>query len=275
MWAKCSMHTIKGQESRSPLYRVSILVLRLQFCCNSILLLCSNRSTLCYQANIGDFTSNGLILKMIDSESVSWENGEKSSLGAVKKTAERGNNQGTARRRLPYTCWRRGLRVFNYGVYWIYSKQMYVRETRTWFMIGKPERKWSFGGQAEVCVKPIWRAEPMNVAKFSDDLPKGVKSESNFQLAGSRRNISKYGVVCRNDRGKALFERVGSQGLRRANKLWILLLSNCSQAAGAKLRMPRGKQPVWAYKVPNFKLSFKKSGMTGNTLSVSLESATR
>jgi len=37
--------------------------------------------------------------------------------------------------------------------------------------------------------KTNWRTEPIVVAKTSDELPKGVKSESNLKLSGSHRNI--------------------------------------------------------------------------------------
>lgn len=38
-------------------------------------------------------------------------------------------------------------------------------------------------------------AEPVNVAKFLDDLWVGVIGLSNLVIAGSPRNVSKYGLV--------------------------------------------------------------------------------
>lgn len=39
-----------------------------------------------------------------------------------------------------------------------------------------------------------WKTEPLHVARCSDDLSKAVKSESNLNVAGFRRNIFKYSV---------------------------------------------------------------------------------
>jgi len=44
------------------------------------------------------------------------------------------------------------------------------------FSLIKPESRWSFGEQAETRWIDGWRAEPLGVARPSDDLSKGVKS---------------------------------------------------------------------------------------------------
>lgn len=40
----------------------------------------------------------------------------------------------------------------------------------------------------------MWRLEPVNVEKFSDELRLGVKCQSNAELAGSPRNVLRYSV---------------------------------------------------------------------------------
>ena len=40
----------------------------------------------------------------------------------------------------------------------------------------------------------MWRYEPVNVEKFSDELWLGVKCQSNPELAGSPRNVLRYSV---------------------------------------------------------------------------------
>lgn len=124
--------------------------------------------------------------------------------------------------------------------------------------IKRPEWKWSFAEQVEVRFKPVWRTEPLCVARHSDDFAKAVKSESNFRLAGSRRKIFKYRVDCVNMGGRALHGIGGPWGLPISHKLRMLILNICSQNAGEKLRRSKGKQPWRIFKVPNFKFSLSK-----------------
>ena len=42
--------------------------------------------------------------------------------------------------------------------------------------------------------KTTWRTEPVNVEKFLDELWIGVKGQSNWEIAGSLRNIFRYGL---------------------------------------------------------------------------------
>jgi len=68
----------------------------------------------------------------------------------------------------------------------------------------------------------IWRTESVNAAKFSNELFKAVKSQSNVELAGFFRNISKYSasfIVCK---GQATVEVKASQELLHFYKLKIV-----------------------------------------------------
>ena len=55
----------------------------------------------------------------------------------------------------------------------------------------KPETKWSNYEQAEVKCLVLWRAALVYVEKYWDDLWLGVKGQSNLEIAGFLRNLSK------------------------------------------------------------------------------------
>lgn len=52
-----------------------------------------------------------------------------------------------------------------------------------------PETQWANNGQVEVGGKLRIETEPMFVEKNLDDLLLGVKGESNWDIAGSLRNL--------------------------------------------------------------------------------------
>ena len=63
--------------------------------------------------------------------------------------------------------------------------------------------------------KPGWRTERVGAAKPSDDLCVGVKSLSNYVMAGSLRNVYRYSLQSRSHRGRALTRLGVSKGITK------------------------------------------------------------
>lgn len=59
-----------------------------------------------------------------------------------------------------------------------------LKRTEEFFLKG-PETKWAKNEQFETEWKIKWRNEPLNVARFSEDLFLGVKCQTNLEIAGS------------------------------------------------------------------------------------------
>jgi len=92
-------------------------------------------------------------------------------------------------------------------------------------------------------VKPLWRSEPVNLEKFSDDLWVGVKGQSNPVIAGSLRNVFRCSVVKSQAVGRALIKWGAILWLPISVKLRIIAWRNGSKTAGDKLRCREGNNP--------------------------------
>ena len=67
-----------------------------------------------------------------------------------------------------------------------------------------PETRRSIHGQGEAWAKAQWKPEPVYVARCSDELWIGVICQSSLEIAGSPRNISRYGLKIIDHGGRAL-----------------------------------------------------------------------
>ena len=56
----------------------------------------------------------------------------------------------------------------------------------------------------------MWRPEPTKVENLGDELWIGVKGQSNSEIAGSPRNIFRYGLAAESSGGRAL-DGLGTQ----------------------------------------------------------------
>lgn len=65
------------------------------------------------------------------------------------------------------------------------AKWKRVWKEREEFFLKGPETKWAKNEQFETEWKIKWRNEPLNVARFSEDLFLGVKCQTNLEIAGS------------------------------------------------------------------------------------------
>ena len=89
----------------------------------------------------------------------------------------------------------------------------------------------------------MWRSEPVDVEKSSDDLWVGVKGQSNWEIARTPRNVFRNSVGNGDAAGRATDWTRGSHILPNPDELRMAAPRTGSEAWGAKVPGREGKNP--------------------------------
>jgi len=112
-----------------------------------------------------------------------------------------------------------------------------------WFHLCKTRNKVIFGWPNWNLRNGKWRIEPIAAAKASNELPKVVKCESNFELACCRWNSFKWSVYAWLCWGYSSFDYWGLQKLLVVDKIRIPARNAHSGTIGGQLHGREGNNP--------------------------------
>ena len=112
--------------------------------------------------------------------------------------------------------------------------------------------------------KTRWRTEPGSVEKDLDDLWLGVKFQSNSEIAGSPRNISRDSVVIKLCEGRALNGCGPHLEVPISIKLRMSFNVHSSKTASDKVRSQKGNSPDRQLRSQNYAKWERRWGRINN-----------
>ena len=118
-----------------------------------------------------------------------------------------------------------------------------------------------------------WRTEPTKVENLGDELWIGVKGQSNVEIAGSPRNIFRYGLGIEFHGGRALIGLGGSPAYQPQSNSECRENIAGRQTAGDNVRSQKGNNPDRRLRSLN-SAQWERMWERGDNQEVGLEAAT-